>query len=224
MFALKLSTERSKRALAALIGGAVALLLSVAGPAHSEEAKPAAPYQLTGDLAVAGKLGDEWLGKADAPVTIIEYASMTCPHCAHFHETAFPELKSKYIDTGKVRFALREFPFDPVATAAFMLGHCSGEGHYYALIGLLFAQQKNWATDRAADDLLNTVKQAGFTQDSFNACLKDQRIYDAVNDVKNRGEKLGVDATPTFFINGKKMSGALTIKELDAAIEPLLPK
>jgi protein-disulfide isomerase len=176
------------------------------------------------ELKVPGPLGDVWLGKDDAPVTIIEYASMTCPHCAHFHATTFPVLKEKYIDSGKVRFVLREFPFDPLATAAFMLARCNGNDKYYPMIDLLFSQQKNWTSgSNPAESLLATVRQAGFTQESFEACLKNQPIYDGVNAVRDRGDKVfGVDSTPTFFINGQKQSGALSIEELDKILSPLL--
>jgi protein-disulfide isomerase len=176
------------------------------------------------ELKVPGPLGDVWLGKDDAPVTIIEYASMTCPHCAHFHATTFPVLKEKYIDSGKVRFVLREFPFDPLATAAFMLARCNGNDKYYPMVDLLFSQQKNWTSgSNPAESLLATVRQAGFTQESFEACLKNQPIYDGVNAVRDRGDKVfGVDSTPTFFINGQKQSGALSIEELDKILSPLL--
>lgn len=170
-----------------------------------------------------GPLGDVWLGPADAKVTIVEYASMTCSHCAHFHETTWPELKKKYIDTGKVRFTLREFPLDPLATAGFMLARCNGNDKYVPMTDLLFAQQRNWAfTDKPVDALSSLVKQAGFTQESFEACLKRQDIYDAVTVVKDGGAKAGVDSTPTFFINGQKRSGALSIAEFDKILEPLL--
>ena len=212
----------------ATVPGALAQETKPAADPAQTEAKPApaaksVPYAMTGELAKASPLGEQWLGSPDAPVTIVEYASMTCTHCAAFHETGYQTLKTKYIDTGKVRFTLREFPFDPVATAAFMLARCSGDGHYLALTDALFKQQKVWAfSENPQETLFAAVKQAGFTQDSFQACLKDQRIYDAVNDVRIRGEKLGVDSTPTFFINGKKVSGALSAKDLDAQIEPLL--
>jgi protein-disulfide isomerase len=222
MYAIRNTIRPNLSLLTSLV--AAILFVLAAGPGRAEEGVPAATAVLS-DLAKAGPLGDEWLGDANAPVTVIEYASLTCTHCAHFHESGYPTLKAKYIDTGKVRFTLREFPFDPVATAAFMLARCSGEGHYYSMIDLLFKQQKTWAfSEKPADALLATVKQAGFTQDTFNTCLKDQRIYDAVNDVKTRGEKLGVDATPTFFINGVKTSGAMEPKDVEAAIEPLLKK
>jgi protein-disulfide isomerase len=176
------------------------------------------------ELKIPGPLGDVFLGKDDAKITIIEYASMTCPHCAHFHTATFPALKQKYIDTGKVRFVLREFPFDPLATAAFMLARCNGNDKYYAMVDLLFTQQKSWSgTPNPAESLLATVKQAGFTQESFEACLKNQSIYDAVNSVRDRAEKVfGVDSTPTFFINGQKQSGALSLEELDKILTPLL--
>lgn len=172
---------------------------------------------------VASPLGDVWLGSPDAKVTIIEYASLTCGHCANFHKDTFPALKAKYIDTGKVRFVLREFPLDPLAAAGFMLARCNGNDKYYPMTDLLFAQQKNWAfTDKPVDALSTLVKQAGFTQDSFEACLKRQDIYDAVTQVKDGGAKAGVDSTPTFFINGQKRSGALSIAEFEKIIDPLL--
>ena len=174
-------------------------------------------------LPDAGPLGDVWLGSADAKVSIVEYASLTCSHCATFHSATWPELKKKYIDTGKVRFTLREFPLDPLATAGFMLARCNGNDKYIPMTDLLFAQQRNWAfTDKPVDALSSLVKQAGFTQESFEACLKRQDIYDAVTVVKDGGAKAGVDSTPTFFINGQKRSGALTIAEFDKILEPLL--
>ncbi|WP_089176495.1 DsbA family protein [Bosea sp. AS-1] len=176
-------------------------------------------------LPDAGPLGDVWLGPADAKVTVIEYASMTCSHCAHFHETTWPELKKKYIDTGKIRFSLREFPLDPLAMAGFMLARCNGNDKYYPMTDLLFSQQKNWAfVDKPVDALSALVKQGGFTQESFEACLKRQDIYDAITQVKDGGAKAGVDATPTFFVNGQKVSGAVSIAEFDKVLEPLLAK
>jgi len=198
------------------------LLTGVAGIAAAALAGTTAARAQTA-LPAAGPLGDVWLGSADAKVTIIEYASMTCSHCAHFHETAWPELKKKYIDTGKVRFTLREFPLDPLATAGFMLARCNGNDKYFPMTDLLFAQQRNWAfVDKPVDALSALVKQAGFTQESFEACLKRQDIYDAVTVVKDGGAKAGVNSTPTFFINGQKRSGALSIEELDKILEPLL--
>lgn len=176
------------------------------------------------DVAAPGPLGDVWLGSPDAKVNIVEYASMTCPHCASFHETVFPTLKSKYVDTGKVRFVLREFPLDPLATAAFMLARCAGDDKYYDVVDLLFSNQKQWAfADKPVDALGQLTKQAGFTQESFEACLKNQKIYDGVLAVKTRGlEKLGVNSTPAFFINGRLHRGALSVAELDKILAPLV--
>jgi len=179
--------------------------------------------QAQASLTNASPLGDVWLGSPDAKVTIIEYASLTCSHCASFHKETWPALKAKYIDTGKVRFTLREFPLDPLATAGFMLARCAGNDKYTAVTDLLFAQQRNWAfTEKPVDALSALVKQAGFTQESFEACLKRQDIYDAVTQVKDGGAKAGVDSTPSFFINGQKRSGALSIGEFDKILEPLV--
>ena len=149
------------------------------------------------------------LGKDDAPVTIVEYASMTCPHCAHFHKTTLPELKTKYIDTGKARLIFREFPFDPRAEAGFMLARCSND-NYFPMIEVLFKQQESWAgVQDAKEALLQISKLAGFSQESFEACLTDQKLLEDVRAVRERGSKeFGVDSTPTFFINGKQISGS----------------
>jgi len=179
--------------------------------------------QAQASLETAGPLGDVWLGPATAKVSVIEYASLTCSHCAAFHKETWPELKAKYIDTGKIRFTLREFPLDPLATAGFMLARCNGNDKYFPMTDLLFAQQRSWAfTEKPVDALSSLVKQAGFTQESFESCLKRQDIYDAVTQVKDGGAKAGVDATPTFFINGQKRSGALTIADFDKILGPLL--
>lgn len=177
-------------------------------------------------LMVEGALPDIWVGQANAPVTIIEYASMTCPHCARFHATTYPVLKSKYIDTGKVRFTLREFPLDPLATAGFMLARCIGPTKRDAMVELLFAQQANWAfTDKPLQGLQTLVKQAGMSEESLEACLKDQTLYENINKVRDRAsEKFSVNATPTFFINGERVSGEMSPEELDKRLEPLLSK
>jgi protein-disulfide isomerase len=180
-----------------------------------------APVQ---DLAVPGPLGDVWLGPADAKVTIIEYASLTCSHCAAFHKDTYPVLKSRYIDAGKVRFTLREFPLDPLATAGFMLARCEGESKYYPITDLLFDTQRNWAfVDKPLDALQQMLKQAGISQEKFEACLRDQKLYDAVNAVRKRAEEqFKVNATPTFFINGQRHGGSLSIDEMEKIIKPML--
>jgi protein-disulfide isomerase len=178
-----------------------------------------------GELMAEGALPDLVEGEANAPITIVEYASMTCSHCAAFATKVYPTLKSKYIDTGKAKLILREFPLDPLATAGFMLARCAGDKRE-AMVELLFAQQKNWAfVEKPLDGLANIVKQTGMSQESFEKCLKDQALYDKVNMVRDRGaEKFGVNATPTFFINGKRVSGEMTVEQLEKEITPLLPK
>jgi protein-disulfide isomerase len=175
------------------------------------------------ELLKPGALPEMVLGEANAPVTIVEYASMTCPHCATFHEKTYPELKKKYIDTGKVRFIFREFPLDPLAAAGFMLARCAGEDKYFPMIETLFHQQKEWAVQRPLPPLFAIAKQAGFTQQSFDQCLANQRLLEDIEKVRERGAKeYGVGSTPTFFVNGKVQKGAPTIEELDKLIEPHL--
>jgi protein-disulfide isomerase len=190
------------------------------------------------ELMKAGALGEMVLGDEKAPVTVIEYASMTCPHCAQFHEVTYPELKKRYIDTGKVRFIFREFPLDQLAAAGFMLARCAAQDvtapvpgldiskvsaqRYYAMIETLFAQQKTWVVQRPLAPLLGIAKQAGLTEQNFNECLKNQQVLDGIEDVRQRGTKLGVNSTPTFFINGKKFSGGMTIEDLEKNIAPYL--
>jgi protein-disulfide isomerase len=185
-------------------------------------AKPSASVSIA-DLAVEGPLGDVVFGQAEAKIIIIEYASLTCSHCAKFHTDTFPALKKNYLDSGKAKYILREFPLDPLAMAGFMLARCEPE-KFYPLVDMLFTQQRNWAfVEKPVSALTELVKQAGFTQESFEACLKRNEIYDGVNAVKNRGaEKLGVSATPTFFINGQRYSGALSIEEFDKILAPLV--
>jgi protein-disulfide isomerase len=175
-------------------------------------------------LMAPGPLPDSVQGSADAKVTIVEYASMTCTHCQAFHATTWPELKSKYVDTGKVKFILREFPLDPLAAAAFMLARCAGPERRNAIVDLLFDQQKNWAfVDKPLEALGELVKQAGISQNDFETCLKDQKLYDQVNQTRdNAAKNFHVDATPTFFINGTRISGDMPIGDFDKAIEPLL--
>lgn len=176
------------------------------------------------EIMVPGPLGERILGSDKAPVTIIEYASMTCPHCQNFHATTYPVLKSKYIDTGKVRFIFREFPLDGVATAAAMLARCAPPEKYFPLIDLMFEHQTEWAgaQDRS-QALFNLVKQTGYTQEAFNACLQNQSVLAGVNASRERAStKFTVNSTPTFFINGKKVAGDFNVEELDKIVQPLV--
>lgn len=175
-------------------------------------------------LLEPGPMKEEALGSKDAPITVVEYASMTCPHCRHFHETTLPEIKQKYIDTGKVYFIFREFPFDPRAAAAFMLARCAPGDKYFPMVDVLFKQQDVWArAENAVQALENISKLAGFTQESFEACLTNQKLLDDINAVRERASAdFGVNATPTFFINGKKYSGALSVEQMSAVLDSML--
>lgn len=166
------------------------------------------------------------MGDEKASVTIIEYASMTCPHCAHFQEATFPEIKKRYIDTGKVRWIFREFPLDNLAAAAFMLARCAAKDdseRYFAFIDTLFRQQRQWAIEKPIPPLLAIAKQAGLTEQTFNACLANQQMLDGIESVRQRAIKqFKVQSTPTFFINGTAHPGALSIDEMAKAIDPYL--
>jgi protein-disulfide isomerase len=223
---LSLAAVSATALLAACSGSDEAPKDAAAPATPATPATPAAaapPSQGSVDMAKLmepGSLPDQILGKADAPVTIIEYASMTCPHCAHFHATTLPEIKTKYIDTGKARLILRELPFDPRAEAAFMLSRCSND-KYYAMADVLFKQQNNWArAEDAQSALLQISKLAGFSQESFTACLTNQKLLEDIRAVRTRGaDEFKVDSTPTFFINGDKYAGALTVGEMSAIID-----
>ena len=210
--------KTSRRRVIAALAMAASLSLAGAGSSAAAETVP------MDQLMAPQPLPDIVQGKADAPVTIIEYASMTCTHCQAFHAETWPALKAKYVDTGKAKFILREFPLDPLAAAAFMLARCAGPEKRNAIVDLLFDKQKDWAfVDKPLEALAATVKQAGISQSDFESCLKNQQLYEQVNQTRdNAAKNFHVDATPTFFINGKKLSGELPIAEFDKAIEPLL--
>jgi len=200
------------------IAGFFAVLGDLAAPVLAQGAAVALDELMAGEA-----LPDVALGVHEAPVTIVEYASMTCGHCAGFYATTFPELKSKYIDSGKVRFILREFPLDPLAAAGFMLARCAGDMRN-AIVDLLFARQKTWAfTDKPLEALAALLKQTGMSQKTFDACLQNDDLRDKVYKVHDRAaEKFGVTSTPTFFINGKKETGEMTPDALAKLLDPLL--
>jgi protein-disulfide isomerase len=163
------------------------------------------------------------LGSEKAPVTIIEYASMTCPHCAHFSATTFPELQKRYIDTGKVRFIFREFPLDALAAAGFMLARCAGKDKFMPIVETLFAKQADWVVKEPIEPLKSIAKQFGFTEESFNQCLANQQVLNGIQAVRDQAvQKLGVNSTPSFFINGKKLVGDLSIEQMAKEIDPYL--
>ena len=214
-----------------LIGAAAVAVVAAGGAGYYLWSRPntAVAQTSTGEVSLAelmlpGPLGDEMQGAADAPVTIIEYASMTCPHCSHFHKTVYPELKKKYIDTGKVRFIFREFPLDPLAAAASMLARCAGKDKYFPLIERsLRGRRSDWVVQKPLQPMFAIAKQAGFTQQTFDECLANQQMLNGIEETRTRAaSKLNVNSTPTFFINGKLFRGTLTVEELDKQVAPYL--
>ncbi len=160
------------------------------------------------DLMAPGLLPDNVMGSKDAKVTIVEYSSMTCPHCATFHAEILPIIKKDYIDTGKVKYILREFPLDNLAFAAFQLGRCAPKDKYFAFIDMMYAKQEVWAfakTERMPI-MLKLAKRAGFTKETFEACIKNDEIYKGISEMRAKGSKFGINSTPSFFINGELIS------------------
>jgi protein-disulfide isomerase len=207
-------------------------MLSVTGIAAAAGLSPfslldAAWAQSAADVTKPVSLPDMALGPADAAVTIVEFASMTCPHCAAFNEQVFPKIKKQYVDAGKVRYIFREFPLDAVAAAASMLTRCIANGDagkYFAVTDLLFRQQANWtAKNQIIEQLTRIGKQAGLGQKQVEDCLSDQKLFEKIDaDRKYATEVLKVDSTPTFFINGEKIKGEASFEEFSKKIDPLL--
>ena len=164
------------------------------------------------------------IGPADAPVKIIEYASLTCPHCANFHKEILPKIKSTYVDTGKVRLTFRDFPLDQLALKAAIVAHCAGEERYFRFLDALFASQDTW---RRAKDPIVSIKQlarvGGLPEAEIDACLADTVMEEAVLKMSIDGQQqFGVNSTPTFIINGKAQTGIRDFddfaKRIDAAL------
>jgi protein-disulfide isomerase len=205
-----------------------ALTLSLAAIAGSaglgliDQALAQTPSQA--DLLAPGPLEDMILGEANAPVTVIMYASTTCSHCANFENKTFPEVKKRYIETGKVRFIHREFVLNQLDAGAVMLLRCVGKDKYFPLAEALFQKQNEWAfVQRPLQPLLAIAKQAGFTEESFNSCLSNQKLLDDIDSMRKRAsDKLGIQSTPTFFINGKKRTGDMSIEDFEKEIQPYL--
>ena len=229
------SGRRSNRNAVMLIGAILAAGLATAvwltsgnSPPSSEALaqKAAAKSEISeADLMKPGPLPENMLGNTNAKVTIVEYASMTCPHCANFHKTIYPELKKKYVEPGKVRFIFREFPLDPRAGAASMLARCAGPDKYFQMIEVLFGRQEQWAfvKDSPIDELKSIARQLGMSEEAFNTCINDKTMLDALEVIRNRGsEQYGVASTPTFFINGKKLTEPPTIEAFNKVLDPLL--
>jgi protein-disulfide isomerase len=209
-------------------GGAIAVAAIAAGvffgtrPSSTGPA-PVAVTQTTDKSALLGiQPGDHVLGDPKAPITLIEYASFTCPHCAHFAVTILPEIKQKWIDTGKVKLVYRDFPLDQTAVKAAQLAECAGNDKYFGVIDVIFSTQPKWAT--AADpiaDLAKSLRIAGLGDAEVKACLANDAVQNGVIADYRGGEALGVDSTPSLFINGEQYKGVRSVEELDAVFGKL---
>src|SRR5437762_773599 len=203
----------------ALLGVLSAILISP-GPA-----KAAAPHLLLADAQTALALtkDDRILGNPDAPITIVEYASLTCPHCAHFTNEILPELKKKWIDTGKLKLVLRDFPLDEPALRAAMIARCAPPDRFYAFADTFFAAQEKWVQARDyRDALARLAKLGGMSREEFDNCLKNTAVENKIVETRLVASKeLDVNSTPTFFINGTKFTGAPTVEEFDKALPRL---
>jgi protein-disulfide isomerase len=194
---------------------AALLTVIIALAPNGATAAGAGPLPASQDMAI---------GDPKAPVTVIEYASMTCPHCAHFHNANLPDIKKKYIDTGKVRLIFREFPLDRAAFQASILARCSGADRFFPYINILFQQQANWA--RAEDQktaLAKLGQMGGVAIKDFDACLADKKLGDGILQTRKDGqEKFDIESTPSFVIDGKTLAGALDLATFSKAVDPLL--
>ena len=204
---------------------ALVALLSLAGIDPAAAQTPAKPAANAATL-LAPTPQDRILGQPDAPITIVEYASLTCPHCAHFDTDVLPKLKEKWIDSGKAKLILRDFPLDEPAMRAAMVARCAPPERFYPLVDALFAGQEKWATAKDYRAALERLAKLGGVGDKeFKACISDKKLEDQVAGSRLTATKdLGVDSTPTFFINGTKFEGAPTVEAFERALSALAAK
>jgi protein-disulfide isomerase len=167
-------------------------------------------------FAIESIIEDRVLGSTNAKITVIEYASMTCPHCAKFHAGPFQILKTEYIETGKVRFIYRDFPLDRLALAAAMMARCAPKERYYPIIDIIFRTQENWAKKANPTDALSQIGLlSGISKKAYKACVGNKEIYEGVMKIRNDGgAKFNIQSTPTIIINGKPIKGHLTAEKL----------
>lgn len=207
-------------ALASLVGAGA--LVAAPGFADSKKGPAEVPVE---ELMKPSDLPDVGMGPADAKVTVVEYGSMTCGHCMNFATKVFPEFKKAYIDTGKVRFIFRGFALNNLDAAAQMLARCAGGDKTFPMVETLYAKQADWAFTQGnpVPKLFDIAKQAGFTQESFDKCLTDQKLLDQITASRTyASDKFGVNSTPTFFINGKRLQEVPTVENFAKVIDPLL--
>ena len=219
------------RSIASMFLGAAALTLAACGQETSDGGPGASTNggEDTVDAAKTGALGDMSIGSDDAPITVVEFASVTCPHCATFHETVFPEIKEKYVDTGKVRFVFREFPTAPAdrSVVGSMLARCAadkgGDEAYFLVLGSLFKTQQKWIYGDTRNELLKISAQAGLDEEAFDNCVRRQELIDLINaNVSDARDRYDVNSTPSFVVDGtlRHFSNAEDMsKAIDEALE-----
>jgi len=205
-----------------LAAAASALSLCGVATANAAEGDMIAVDKL---MAPAGDYVDHAQGSETAPVTVIEYASPTCPHCATFSNDVLPGFIAAYVDTGKVRLITRPFVRNVLDAAVFMLAEAAGPDNYHNVVSTFFKTQTTWATSEAPRDaILEVAKQLGFTQETFDAALTNQALFTGMEAVRDQAlNEFGLSGTPTFYVNGKTLSGDKTLEELAAEIDPLVP-
>jgi len=200
-----------RRTASRLASAGALALAAAAGPAFA-----ASDAEVARELMRPEPLPDLAEGAADAPATIVEYASLTCSHCAAFHREVWPALKAKYVDSGKARFILREFPLDALAVAAFMAARCVGPDKRNATVDRLFDEMDAWAfKDRPIERLR---RETGLAPPDFLACVKDKNLFDSVSAERDDAAKrFEIDSTPTFFVNGRRLGDDDSLAAFDAA-------
>lgn len=192
------------KSIKAIAAFAVLTFLALSQPAHAEPL-----------------MKDAVLGDANAPVTVIEYASFTCPHCSNFHKTTWPDVKKNYVETGKVKFVFRDFPFERVGMSVAMLARCAGESKYYGFVETFMKLQDSWIKDsNPVEGAMKLAKLGGLSHDDAMTCLENEALLDYILlGRQEAGSKFGIDSTPTFIINGQKVSGALPYDEFSAILD-----
>ena len=170
------------------------------------------------------KKSEKFLGDNNAKITIIEYASMTCDHCANFHKNIFPEIYEKYIQTGKVKFIFRDFPLDKQALFAAILANCAPKEKYFDFVKLIFNTTQKWVSveDEFLKKLKNIGKMGGLSNDQIESCFRDENMVDlAINSRSNGEKKFNITSTPSFIINGKKYS-SMTFEQFEKVLDNLI--
>lgn len=215
-----------------IVAAGIVAVAAIAGGVYFGT-RPAGPGPIPGAAAntpnatalLAIQPSDHVMGDDKAQVVLIEYASLTCPHCAHFHTVVMPELKKKWIDTGQVKLVYRDFPLDQPATKAAQLAECMGNEKYFTVVDIIFRSQPVWAA--AADpvaELVKTLRIAGMSEADAKACFANEAVLTAILNEASGGQALGVNSTPTLFIDGQQFRGARSVEELDQLFTKLVKK